>query len=104
MPMKNPPHPARIVKASFDELGLTTAKAAEALGVSRNQMHLVLTEKSGISPEMAVRLEAVVGSTAATWLNMQAAFDLATIRNSDHNPAKGLKRIEAAPAQQANLL
>jgi hypothetical protein len=30
-----------------------------------------------VSPEMAVRLAAVVGSTPAAWLAMQAAYDLA---------------------------
>ena len=35
-----------------------------------------MTLKRGVTPDMAVRLEAVVGSTAETWLALQAAHDL----------------------------
>ena len=42
---------------------------------------------------MAVRLEAVIGSTADAWIKMQAAYELAQVRNSADNPAKNLKRI-----------
>lgn len=93
MPMKNPAHPGRIVKSAIEELNLSVAQAAEALEVSRNQLHRVVNCKSGISAEMAVRLEAVIGSTADAWVRMQAAYDLAQIRNSANNPAKGLKRL-----------
>ena len=95
MPMKNPAHPERIVKSAMDELDLSVAVAAEALGISRNQLNRVVTCKSAISPEMAIRLEAVIGSTADAWIKMQAAYDLAQVRNSDDNPAKNLKRITA---------
>ncbi len=96
MPMKNPAHPGRIVKSAIEELDLSVAHAADALGVSRNQLHRVTTCKSGISAEMAVRLEAVIGSTADAWVRMQAAYDLAQVRNSADNPARGLKRFVAA--------
>lgn len=99
MPMKNPAHPGRLVKSSLDDLGLSVAVAADALGVSRNQLHRVVAGKSGISADMSVRLEAVIGSTADTWMRMQAAYDLAQVRNSDDNPAKGLKRITAPITQ-----
>ncbi len=93
MPMKNPPHPGRGLKADFDELGLTTAQAAEALGISRNQLHRVVTGQSDISPELALRLEIVIGSTAETWLRMQAAYDAAKVRERAGEIGKGLKRI-----------
>lgn len=80
MPMKTPPHPGRLVKDEIDALGLSVAKAAEGLGVTRQQLYRVLRGESGISPEMAVRLEAGVGSTADTWLKMQINYDLAEIR------------------------
>ena len=98
MPMKNPAHPGRLVKSALEELDLSIAQAADALGVSRNQLHRVTTCKSTISAEMAVRLEVVIGSTADAWIKMQAAYDLAQVRNSADNPAKDLKRfIPSAP-------
>jgi addiction module HigA family antidote len=93
MPMKNPPHPGRGLKDDFDELGLTTAQAADSLGVSRNQLHRVMTGLSDISPEMALRLEIVIGSTTETWLRMQATYNAAQVRLRADEIGKGLKRI-----------
>jgi antitoxin HigA-1 len=47
--------------------------AAEALGVTRKALSDLL---NGVSPDMAIRLEKVFGSTAETWLRMQMQRDL----------------------------
>ena len=80
MQMKNPPHPGRLVKSNLEDMGLSIAKAAIGLGVTRQQLHRVVNGQSAISPEMAVRLEKAIGSTADAWLRMQAAYDLAGVR------------------------
>jgi antitoxin HigA-1 len=80
MPMKNPPHPGRLVKDEIDALGLPVAKAAEGLGVTRQQLYRIINGECAISPEMAVRLELGLGSSAATWLKMQMNYDLAQIQ------------------------
>ena len=81
MPMKNPPHPGEGLKDDLDALGLTVAQCATALGVTRQQLYRVISGRSAISPEMAVRLEQVIGGSADHWLRMQAAHDLAEVRN-----------------------
>lgn len=81
MPMKTPPHPGRLVRNEIEELGLTIAEAANGLGVSRQQLHRVIKGECAISPEMAVRLEKAIGSTADAWLRMQTNYDLAQIRS-----------------------
>ncbi|MDX2289794.1 MAG: HigA family addiction module antitoxin [Hyphomicrobiaceae bacterium] len=78
--MKSPVHPGRLIKNELDELGIPVAAAAEALGITRHYLHNVINGKSGVSPDMAVRLELGLGSTADTWLRMQAAYDLAAVR------------------------
>jgi addiction module HigA family antidote len=83
MPLKSPPHPGRIVNDALDDIGLPVADAAKGLGVTRQQLHNVVSGRSAISPEMAVRLEKAIGSTAETWLRMQAAYDLAQIATRD---------------------
>jgi antitoxin HigA-1 len=83
MPMKNPPHPGRLVKDNLDELGLSVAQAAGGLGVTRQQLYKVINGESAVSPEMAVRLEKAIGSTADAWLRMQAAYDLAEVRKRE---------------------
>ena len=93
MPMKNPPHPGRGLKRDFDALGLSTAKAADALGISRSQLHRIVSGESAISAELALRLEVVVGSTAEAWMALQATYDAAQVRMRAGEITKGLKRI-----------
>jgi addiction module HigA family antidote len=80
MPMKNPPHPGHLVKDEIEALGLSVAKAAKGLGVTRQQLYRVMSGECAISPEMAVRLEAGLGSSASAWLQMQMNYDLAELR------------------------
>lgn len=80
MLMKNPCHPGELIKADLAELGLTIVDAAKALGISRQQLHTVIAGRAGVTPEMAVRLEKAIGSTADTWMRMQTNYDLAQVR------------------------
>ena len=83
MRMKYPPHPGKGIKMELEHLGVSVAKAAVALDVSRQQLNNVISGKSAVSAEMAVRLERGIGGTAELWLAMQAAYDLAAVTNSD---------------------
>ena len=84
MPMKNPVHPGRVVRQDcLEPLRLSVTAAAKALGVTRQALNNVVNEKAAISPEMAIRLSKAFGSTAETWLSMQAAFDLAQARKHE---------------------
>jgi len=80
MSMKNPPHPGELIGDSLDELGVSVSGAARALDISRQQLHNIIAGRYAITPEMAVRLEKALGSTADTWLRMQMNYDLAQIR------------------------
>jgi antitoxin HigA-1 len=80
MQMKNPPHPGQLVRHELDELGIPVAEAAAALGVTRQALYNVISGKTGISPEMAVRLAKGIGSTADGWLRMQMTYDLAQVQ------------------------
>ena len=84
MSMKNPVHPGRIVRHDcLEPLGLSIAEAAKILGVTRQALNNVVSGKSGISPEMAIRLTKAFGSTEETWLRMQLAYDLAAARKNE---------------------
>jgi len=93
MPMKNPSHPGSLIKADIDELGLSVMDAAKALGISR-QLHAVIAGRAAVTPEMAIRLEKALGSTADTWLRMQMNYDLAQVRAR----ASVIKVTRLAPA------
>ncbi len=78
MPMKNPPHPGLTVRHDcLEPLGLGVTAAARKLGVSRKQLSDIVNCHSGISPEMAIRLDKAFGGGAETWVRLQAAYDLA---------------------------
>jgi addiction module HigA family antidote len=75
--MHNPPHPGEILKSlCLEPLNLTVTEAAEALGVSRKTLSAILNGRSGISPEMAVRLSIAFGTSSESWLNQQVQYDL----------------------------
>jgi antitoxin HigA-1 len=75
-----PSHPGELVKENLEELGLSVADAAKALHVTRQQLYNVISGKSAVSPEMALRFEAAFGGSAEMWLRLQAAYDLAQVR------------------------
>ena len=82
--MKNPPHPGRSIRAAcLEPSGLSVTEGARALGVTRQTLNNVINGKSGISPEMAIRLSKAFGSTPETWLRMQLAYDLAQARKDE---------------------
>lgn len=81
MPMKNPPHPGRIVRQEcLEPLALSVTAAAKALGVSRIALSELVNERRGISPEMAIRLSKAFGSSPEMWAGLQLDYELAQVR------------------------
>ena len=77
MKMHNPPHPGEVLRElCLEPLGLTVTEAARALRVSRKTLSAILNGRSGISPEMAVRLSLAFETTAESWMNQQVQYDL----------------------------
>ena len=92
MTMKNPPHPGLSVRHDcIEPLDLTTTRAARILGVTRQALNNLVNGKSGISPEMAIRLDKAFGGGAETWLRLQMAYDLAQAR--EHEAEIKVKRV-----------
>ncbi|MGO4880700.1 MAG: HigA family addiction module antitoxin [Bryobacteraceae bacterium] len=99
MPMKDPAHPGRIVRsACLEPLGLSVTAAAQILGVTRQTLNNIVNGKSGISPEMAIRLTKAFGSTPETWLGMQLAYDLAAARKNESRIKVRRQRMLGAQA------
>ena len=77
MGMHNPPHPGAILRElCLAPLELTVTHAARALGVSRKTLSTILNGRSGISPEMAIRLGKAFDTSPESWLNQQIQYDL----------------------------
>jgi antitoxin HigA-1 len=81
MAMHNPPHPGEFIAAVYLEPnGITGRELASKLGVSPSTLNRVLTRKSGVSPEMALRLSKCIGRSPESWLAMQLNHDLWQVR------------------------
>ena len=95
MLMKNPPHPGLSVRHDcLVPLGLSVTGGANALGVTRQALNNLVNGKSGISPEMAIRLDKAFGGGAATWLALQMDYDLAQAMK--HERSIKVKRVKEA--------
>ncbi len=76
-PNRRPTHPGAILLEDvLPGLGLPQSRFAELLGVSRFTVSQLLHEHRALSPDMAMRLEKLLGSSAESWLRMQEAVDL----------------------------
>jgi addiction module HigA family antidote len=80
--MHNPPHPGESIREDIlPALGITVTEAANQLGVARVTLSRLINGQSGISADMARRLEAWLGGpnrgpSAESWLRTQADYDL----------------------------
>lgn len=95
MPMKNPPHPGLSVRYDcLEPLNLSVTDGAKALGVTRQALNNLINGKSGISPDMAIRLDKAFGGSAAVWLGLQMNYDLAQAMKNER--AIKVKRVREA--------
>jgi len=93
--MYNPPHPGEIIREfCVEPLNFNVTEAARALGVTRKTLSALLNGKSGISPEMALRLSKVFGRSPEGWLKLQLQYDLWKTKQS--LDLDDLNRIEPA--------
>jgi addiction module HigA family antidote len=76
--MFNPPHPGEILADTVlrEDGGISVTAFAEKLGMTRTAISRIIHGKAAISTDMSIRLEEALGTSAETWLAMQAAYDL----------------------------
>jgi addiction module HigA family antidote len=75
------PHPGIILKEEFfDELGLSMSKLAEAIGVDRSRLHLIIKGRRGITADTDLRLSKYFGLSDGFWLRLQNQYDLREAR------------------------
>ena len=93
MSMHNPPHPGEFIRTVYLEpFDLSVRMLAERLGVAPSTLARVVSGKSGISPEMALRLSNVLGRSAESWLAMQGQYDLWQVRRT--TDLVGVQRLD----------
>jgi antitoxin HigA-1 len=72
---------------------MSVTEFAKRLKVSRVTLSRVLNGHAGVSAELAIRLEAALGSSAQMWVGMQSGYDLAQARKQRHPK---IERLRAA--------
>lgn len=76
-PKRPPTHPGEILREDvLAEIDMTKSEFAAALGISRQMLHGILSEKHPVTVEMAVRLGHVLGNGPNLWINLQKSYDL----------------------------
>ena len=77
MMMHDPAHPGEILKdLCLEPLNLTVTEVAKMLGVARKTLSELVNGKTGMSPEMALRLSKAFKTTPEFWMNLQQQYDL----------------------------
>ena len=88
VPMFDPPHPGEFVRDTYlQPLNISARMLASALGVAATSVSRILSGNARVTPEMAVRFEAVLGRSAESWLRMQDAYDLHHARQATNTAA-----------------
>jgi antitoxin HigA-1 len=97
-PKRRPTHPGALLREDvIPGLNMTQGKLAELMGVSRLTVSQLLHEHRALSPDMALRLEKLLGTSAESWLRMQESVDLWEARQQPERFAT-IKRLPSIVA------
>ncbi len=93
LPENRPPtHPGEMLLEEFlHPLNMTQVQLAEKIHVSYPRVNEIVNGKRGVTPDTALRLSALFGTSAEFWLNGQRNWDLWHAKRAPS--AKVLKRI-----------
>jgi|SRR5215471_7106853 len=85
-------HPGEFLAEILTELDISQAEFARAIGVSSMRVSYVVKGTRPVTAELALLFGRALGQSAEYWLNLQAAYDLATARNTVR-----LKHVQLLP-------
>ena len=71
-----PVHPGDFLREILEDLHLTQAAFAQAIGVSSMRVSHVLKGTRPVTAELALRIGRALGQSPDYWLNLQTRYDL----------------------------
>lgn len=78
-----PLHPGQVLDEVYmKEMALNQSQLAAKCKCSPRKINEIVNGKRAISPEFAIVLEKVLGTTAEMWVRMQADYDLWNARKN----------------------
>ena len=102
-PDRPPSHPGAILREIvLPGSELPVSQAAQRLGVTRQTLHRLISERIGVTPAMALRLSRLFGSTPDFWLRMQQSHDLWHLSRSMADELQGIEPIRRAVSAASN--
>lgn len=79
-----PVHPGEVLREDYLlPLSLSVNALAVALGVPATRIHEIVKERRSVTADTAARLSRYFGGDAASWLMLQAQYDLKTLPSLD---------------------
>src|SRR5580704_15633885 len=92
-----PLHVGEVLREEFlTPLGLSPYTIAKAHGVPRTRIERLVREETALTADTALRLSRYFGTTAEFWMNLQAAYELETAKQS---LASKLAKITCRPSR-----
>jgi addiction module HigA family antidote len=91
-----PIHPGEFLREALDELGLTQAAFAAAIGVSPMRISHVLKGSRPVTAELALLMGRALGQLPQYWLNLQTAYDLKVVEVATKQSLKAVRELVAA--------
>ncbi|MFW9621341.1 MAG: HigA family addiction module antitoxin [Macromonas sp.] len=91
-----PIHPGEFLAEILEDLGLTQAAFARAIGVSPMRVSHLLHGERPVGAEMALRLGRALGQSPQYWLNLQAAYDLKTVQAAMQDSLAAVQELAVA--------
>ena len=91
-----PIHPGDFLREILEDLALTQAAFADAIGISPMRVSHVLRGDRPITAELALRLGRALGQTQQYWLNLQASYDLKVAQTQWKDSLRAVRELAAA--------
>ena len=91
-----PIHPGEFLREALDELDISQARFASAIGVSPMRVSHVIKGARPVTAELALLFGRAFSQTPQYWLNLQADFDLKTARKAIGQRLRGVPELTAA--------
>jgi addiction module HigA family antidote len=89
-------HPGEFLRETLDDLALTQAAFAEAIGVSPMRVSHLLRGDRPVTAELALRLGRALGQSPQYWLNLQTGYDLKVAQAQMKDALRGVRELAAA--------
>ncbi|TDB56840.1 HigA family addiction module antitoxin [Photorhabdus khanii] len=74
-------HPGEIIARDLEDMGISGRRFALNIGVTPATVSRFLAGKTALTPQLAIRIAAALGSTPEFWLRLQSAYDLRQLEN-----------------------